>query len=155
MEIEILSASLILVASLCGGLSCVFIARGRSSINKHSRQRIKDFENDIKYLAESKKEEASEYRKEILRLKSSINRIKDGPAVTDSDMKNSGLGEVIMQLVPRKYRKAASFLIPQVEEAVKKDPALIEKVYEKIKSANTTSNKQTEAGSEAEAVQSL
>ena len=155
MEIEILSASLILVASLCGGLSCVFIARGRSSINKHSRQRIKDFENDIKYLAESKKEEASEYRKEILRLKSSINRIKDGPAVTASDMKNSGLGEVIMQLVPRKYRKAASFLIPQVEEAVKKDPALIEKVYEKIKSANTTSNKQTEAGSEAEAVQSL
>ena len=155
MEIEVLSASLILVASLCGGLSCVFIARGRTSINKHSRQRIKDFENDIKYLAESKKEEASEYRKEILRLKSSINRIKDGPAVTDSDMKNSGLGEVIMQLVPRKYRKAASFLIPQVEEAVKKDPALIEKVYEKIKSANTTSNKQTEAGSEAEAVQSL
>ena len=155
MEIEILSASLILVASLCGGLSGVFIARGRSSINKHSRQRIKDFENDIKYLAESKKEEASEYRKEILRLKSSINRIKDGPAVTDSEMKNSGLGEVIMQLVPRKYRKAASFLIPQVEEAVKKDPALIEKVYEKIKSANTTSNKQTEAGSEAEAVQSL
>ena len=155
MEIEILSASLILVASLCGGLSCVFIARGRSSINKHSRQRIKDFENDIKYLAESKKEEASEYRKEILRLKSSINRIKDGPAVTDSDMKNSGLGEVIMQLVPRKYRKAASFLIPQVEEAVKKDPALIEKVYEKIKSANTSSNKQTEPGTQAEGIQSL
>ena len=155
MEIEVLSAALVLVASLCGGLSCVFIARGRSSINKHSRQRIKDFENDIKYLAESKKEEASEYRKEILRLKSSINRIKDGPAVTDSDMKNSGLGEVIMQLVPRKYRKAASFLIPQIEEAVKKDPALIEKVYEKIKSANTTSSKQTEPGSEAETVQSL
>ena len=155
MEIEVLSAALVLVASLCGGLSCVFIARGRSSINKHSRQRIKDFENDIKYLAESKKEEASEYRKEILRLKSSINRIKDGPAVTDSDMKNSGLGEVIMQLVPRKYRKAASFLIPQVEEAVKKDPALIEKVYEKIKSANTTSSKQTEPGSETETVQSL
>ena len=155
MEIEVLSAALILVASLCGGLSCVFIARSRSSINKHSRQRIKDFENDIKYLAESKKEEAQDYRKEILRLKSSINRIKDGPAITDTDMKNSGLGEVIMQLVPRKYRKAASFLIPQVEEAVKKDPALIEKVYEKIKSANTTSSKPTESGTETEAVQSL
>ena len=155
MDIEVLSAALILVASLCAGLCAVFIARSKSTINKHSRQRIKDFENDIKYLAESKKEEAQDYRKEILRLKSSINRIKDGPAVTDSDMKNSGLGEVIMQLVPRKYRKAASFLIPQVEEAVKKDPALIEKVYEKIKSANTSSNKQTEPGSEAEAVQSL
>ena len=155
MEIEVLSAALVLVASLCGGLSCVFIARTRSSINKHSRQRIKDFENDIKYLAESKKEEAKDYRMEILRLKGSINKMKQGVTVTDNDMKNSGLGEVIMQLVPTKYRKAASFLIPQVEEAVKKDPALIEKVYEKIKSANTTSSKQTESGSEAEAVQTL
>ena len=155
MEIEILSAALVLVASLCGGLSCVYIARGRSSINKHSRQRIKDFENDIKYLAESKKEEAQDYRKEILRLKSSINRIKDGPAVTDSDMKNSGLGDVIMQLVPGKYRKAASFLIPQIEEAVKKDPALIEKVYEKIKSANSSSNQSTQPGTQTEGIQTL
>jgi hypothetical protein len=76
MEIEILSAALILVASLCGGLSCVFIARSRTSINKHSRQRIKDFESDIKYLAESKKEEAKDYRQEILRLKGSINKMK-------------------------------------------------------------------------------
>ena len=155
MEIEILSSALILVACISAGVSACFIARGRSSINKHSRQRIKDFENDIRYLAESKKEEALDYRKEILRLKASISRIKDGPAVTDNDMKNSGLGEVLMQLIPGKYRKAASFLIPQVEEAVKKDPALIEKVYEKIKSANTTSNKQTEPGPETEGIQTL
>ena len=152
---EVLSAALILVACISGGVSCMFIARSRSTTNKHSRQRIKDFESDIKYLAESKKEEALDYRKEILRLKASINRIKDGPAVTDNDMKNSGLGEVLMQLIPGKYRKAASFLIPQVEEAVKKDPALIEKVYEKIKSANTTSNKQTEPGTETEGIQTL
>jgi hypothetical protein len=152
---EVLSAALILVACISGGVSCMFIARSRSTTNKHSRQRIKDFESDIKYLAESKKEEAVDYRKEILRLKASINRIKDGPAVTDTDMKNSGLGEVIMQLVPKKYRKAASFLIPQVEEAVKKDPALIEKVYEKIKSANSTNSQQTESGSQTQTVQSL
>ena len=155
MEIEILSAALVLVASLCGGLSCVFIARSRSSINKHSRQRIKDFENDIKYLAESKKEEAKDYRQEILRLKGTLNKMKQGVTVTDTDMKNSGLGEVIMQLVPGKYRKAASFLIPQVEEAVKKDPALIEKVYEKIKSANSTNSQQTETGSQTQGIQSL
>jgi len=137
VEIEILSASLILVASVCGGLCAVFIARSKSTVNKHSRQRIKDFENDIQYLAESKKEEAKEYRQEILRLKSSVNRIKDGATVTETDMKNSGLGEVIMQLIPNKYRKAASFLVPQVEEAVKKDPAIVERIYEKIKSANS------------------
>ena len=155
MEIEVLSAALVLVASLCGGMCAVFIARSKSSINKHSRQRIKDFENDIKYLAESKKEEAKDYRQEILRLKGTLNKMKQGVTVTDTDMKNSGLGEVITQLIPNKYRKAASFLIPQIEEAVKKDPALIEKVYEKIKSANSTNNQQTESGSQTQTVQSL
>jgi len=155
MEIEVLSAALVLVASLCAGMCAVYIARSKSSINKHSRQRIKDFENDIKYLAESKKEEAKDYRQEILRLKGTLNKMKQGVTVTDTDMKNSGLGEVIMQLVPAKYRKAASFLIPQVEEAVKKDPALIEKVYEKIKSANNPSNQQTQSGTEAQGIQTL
>ena len=152
---EILSSALILVACISGGVSCMFIARSRSTTNKHSRQRIKDFENDIRYLAESKKEEAKDYRQEILRLKGTLNKMKQGVTVTDNDMKNSGLGEVLMQLIPGKYRKAASFLIPQVEEAVKKDPALIEKVYEKIKSANTTSNQQAEPGPETEGIQTL
>jgi hypothetical protein len=154
VEIEVLSAALVLVASVCGGLCAVFIARSKSTVNKHSRQRIKDFENDIQYLAETKKQEAKEYRQEILRLKSSVNRIKDGATVTDTDMKNSGLGEVIMQLIPNKYRKAASFLVPQVEEAVKKDPAIVERIYEKIKSANT-SNKQAQPGNEGEGIQTL
>ena len=151
---EVLPAALILVACISAGVSCMFVARSRSSINKHSRQRIKDFEADIKYLADSKKEEAQDYRKEILRLKSSINRIKDGPTVSDSDMKNSGLGDVIMQLIPNKYRKAASFLVPQVEEAVKKDPTIIERVYEKLKTANT-SNKQAQPGTQDETTNTL
>jgi len=151
---ELLSSALILVACISAGVSCMFIARNRGTINKHSRQRIKDFEADIKYLADSKKEEAQDYRKEILRLKSSINRIKDGPAVTDTDMKNNGLGEVIMQLIPNKYRKAASFLVPQVEEAVKKDPAIVERIYEKIKTANT-SNKEAQSGSQDQAANTL
>jgi len=154
VEIEVLSASLILVAAVCGGMCAVFIARSKSTVNKHSRQRIKDFENDIQYLAESKKQEAKDYRQEILRLKSSVNRIKDGPTVTETDLKNSGLGEVIMQLIPNKYRKAASFLVPQVEEAVKKDPAIVERIYEKIKSANT-SNKQAQPGSEDKGTNTL
>ena len=152
MEIEVLSASLILVASLCGGISCVFIARSRTSINKHSRQRIKDFENDIKYLADSKKEEAQDYRKEIMRLKNVATKAKEGATVTNTDMATSGLGEVIMQLIPNKYRKAASFLVPQVEEAVKKDPAIVERIYEKIKSANS---KQAQPGSETQTTGSL
>jgi hypothetical protein len=151
---ELLSSALILVACISGGISCIFIARSRTTVNKHSRQRIKDFEADIKYLADSKKEEAYEYRKEIMRLKNVASKAKEGPTVTETDMKNSGLGEVIMQLIPSKYRKAASFLVPQVEEAVKKDPAIIERVYEKLKSANTN-NKQTQPGAEAETTNTL
>jgi len=152
---EILSAALILVACISGGVSCMYIARSRSTTNKHSRQRIKDFEADIKSIAESKRVSNDTDRIEIRRLQQALNRSKRGETVTDSDMKNSGLGEVIMQLVPGKYRKAASFLIPQIEEAVKKDPTLIEKVYEKIKSANTTSNQQAQPGAEAEGIQTL
>ena len=151
---EILSSALILVACISGGVSCMFIARSRSTVNKHSRQRIKDFENDIKYLAESKKEEAYEYRKEIMRLKNVVSKAKEGTTVTDTDMKNSGLGDVIMQMIPNKYRKAASFLVPQVEKAIKDDPTILDKVYEKIKSANTN-NKQAQPGSEAQATESL
>jgi hypothetical protein len=147
VEIEVLSASLVLVASVCGGMCAVFIARSKSTVNKHSRQRIKDFENDIQYLAESKKEEAKDYRQEIMRLKNVVSKAKEGSTVTESDMKNSGLGEVIMQLIPNKYRKAASFLVPQVEEAVKKDPAIVERIYEKIKSANS---KQTQVQPQAQ-----
>ena len=155
MEIEILSSALILVACISAGVSACFIARGRTSINKHSRQRIKDFENDIKYLAESKKEEAKDYRQEILRLKGTLNKMKQGVTVSDTDMKNSGLDEVIMQMVPKRYRSLASLIVPQIKEAVKKDPTLIDKAYEKIKSANSTNSQQTESGSQAEAVQSL
>ena len=67
-------------------------------------------------------------------------------------MANSGLGDVIMQLIPNKYRKAASFLVPQVEEAVKKDPAIVERIYEKIKSAN---NQQTRPQSENQKTDTL
>jgi hypothetical protein len=151
---EVLSAALILVACVSAGVSCMFIARNRGSINKHSRQRIKDYEADIKYLGEIKKADAADYRQEILRLKGSINKMKQGTTVTDTDMQNSGLGEVIMQLIPKKYQKAASFLVPQVEEAVKKDPAIVERIYEKIKSANTN-NKPAQPGTETQGVQTL
>ena len=151
---ELLSAALILVASISAGVSCMYISRSRSVINKHSRQRIKDFENDIKYLADRKKEGDAEHALELKRLNGAGNRLKNGNTVTDSDMKDAGLGEVIMQLIPKKYQKAASFLVPQVEEAVKKDPAIVERIYEKIKSANTNNNP-AQPGAQNQGVQTL
>jgi hypothetical protein len=113
-------------------------------------------ESDIRYMTENQKTEAKEYRKEIMRLKVVNTKQQDGlTTITDKDMKNSGLGEVIMQLIPGKYRKAASFLVPQVEQAIKNDPSLLDKVYDKIKSANNTNSQQTESGSQAQTVQTL
>jgi hypothetical protein len=94
---EILSAALILVASISIGFSCVFIARNRGSINKHSRQRIKDYENDIKYLSQTNREDAKEYRHEILRLKGSINKMKQGPDLTEQELESGSIGEVLIK----------------------------------------------------------
>jgi len=152
---EVLQSALILVAAISAGVSCMFIARSRSITNKHSRQRLKDYESDLRHVRDVAKVDAHDYRQEILRLKGTINKQKQGVTVTDNDMKNQGLGEVIMQLLPAKYRKAASFLIPQVEEAVKKDPTLIDKVYEKFKSANSTNSQQAQPGSQTEGIQTL
>ena len=149
---ELLASALVLISCVSIGVCGIFITRNRSGINKHSRQHIKDIQQDMKYLADTKKEDAIEYRKQIQSLKGSVNKMKQGTTITDSDMKNSSLGEVILQIIPNKYRKAASFLVPQIEDAVKKDPALIEKVYEKIKSTN---NKQTEPGAQDQGIQTL
>jgi hypothetical protein len=141
---EILTAAILLISCVTVGICGIFIARNRSGINKHSRQHIKDIQADMKYLADSKKEAAQEYRKEIQSLKGSINKMKQGTTITDNDMKNSGFGDIILQLIPTKYRAIGKTLIPQIEEAVKKDPTLIEKVYEKIKTANSPGTSTTE-----------
>ena len=94
---EILPAALILVAAISIGFSCVFIARNRGSINKHSRQRIKDYENDIKYLSQTNREDAKEYRHEILRLKGSINKMKQGPDLTEQELESGSIGEVLIK----------------------------------------------------------
>ena len=152
MEIEIFTAALVLVASVCGGLCAVYIARSKSTLTKHSRTRIKDLAEDYDSMMKSNKESNAVYKDKIRELNAAVSRYSRGETVTESDMKTDGLGEVIMQLIPRKYRKAASFLVPQVEEAVKKDPAIVERIYEKIKSANS---KQTQVQPEAQATGSL
>ena len=149
---ELLSSALILISCISIGVCGIFITRNRSGINKHSRQHIKDIQQDMKYLADTKKEDAIEYRKQIQSLKGSVNKMKQGTTITDNDMKNSSLGEVILQLIPTKYRGIGKTIIPQIEEAVKKDPTLLDKVYEKIKSAN---NQPPKSGTEDQTIQTL
>ena len=150
---EVLSAALILVACVSAGVSCMFIARNRGAINKHSRQRIKDYEADIKYLGEIKKSDAADYRQEILRLKGSINKMKQGPALTEQEIESgSGIGEVLIKKFG--FGKYLKYLPKGTLENIEK--GIMENKDEIIKGIQQRSNsKQTQPGTETEAVSTL
>ena len=135
---ETLTASLILVATISAGLSCVYIARGFQRINKHSRQRIKDYENDIKYLGTTNREDGKNYREEILRLKATNQRLKQGTEITKADINNSsGISDIVMKLVPNKYRDIAKSLMPKVEAHLIEHPEVLGNIKDEILKANS------------------
>ena len=124
IAMELLTASILLISCLSVGICGIFITRNRTGINKHSRAYIKDIQQDLKYLAESKKQEALEYRKEILRLKGSNNRLKAGPNITESDMESGDIASVLLQkLGLGKYKKFLDPYLPKINQAIaeKKD----------------------------------
>ena len=150
---EILSAALILVAAISIGFSCVFIARNRGAINKHSRQRIKDYENDIKYLGDINRNDAKDYREEILRLKGVANRLKQGTEITKNDVNNSsGIAPLLMKLIPNKYQRIIEPFIPQAEKYLIEHPEMLGNIKDEILKANS---KQTAVQPEAQATNSL
>ena len=150
---ELLSSALILVACISGGISCIFIARSRTTVNKHSRQRIKDFEADIKYLADSKKEESAAYRKEIMRLKNVVSKAKDGPTLTERDIESSsGIGEVLIKKFG--FGKYLKYLPKGTLENIEK--GIMENKDEIIKGIQErANNKQTQPGAEVETTNTL
>ena len=147
---EILSSALILVACISAGVSACFIARGRSSINKHSRQRIKDYEADIKSINETRKSDAADFRQEILRLKGTINKMKQGPDFTEKELQSgSGIGDLLLSKFGLgKYRKFLQPYLPQIEKAIIENK---DEIINTIKS----NNKKTESGTEPQAIQTL
>jgi len=147
---EILSSALILVACISGGVSCMFIARSRSTTNKHSRQRIKDYEADIKSISETRKSDAADFRQEILRLKGTINKMKQGPDFTEKELQTgSGIGDLLLSKFGLgKYRKFLQPYLPQIEKAIIENK---DEIINTIKS----NNKKTEPGTAPQTVQSL
>jgi len=98
-------------------------------------------------LADTKKQEALEYRKEILRLKGSLNRLKSGPSITEADINSeTGIGELLIQKIGLgKYKQFLDPYMPQINAAImdKKDD-----IIETIRSSNkkredSTTNNQT------------
>tara|TARA_B100001245_G_C22667998_1_gene327102 strand:- start:160 stop:486 length:327 start_codon:yes stop_codon:yes gene_type:complete len=103
-------------------------------------------QQDLKYLAEAKKQEALEYRKEILRLKGSNNRLKAGPNITESDMESGDIASVLLQkLGLGKYSKFLEPYKAKINEAIleKKDD-IIETIQSNNKKAEPgTANPET------------
>ena len=147
---ELLSSALILVACISGGISCMYIARSRSTTNKHSRQRIKDYEADIKSISETRKSDAADFRQEILRLKGTINKMKQGPDFTEKELQSgSGIGDLLLSKFGLgKYRKFLQPYLPQIEKAIIENK---DEIINTIKS----NNKKTEPGTQAEGIQTL
>jgi len=134
IAMELLTASIILISCLSIGISGIFITRNRTGINKHSRAYIKDIQQDLKYLAESKKLEALEYRKEILRLKGSNNRLKAGPTITETDIGSGDIASVLIQkLGLGQYSKFLEPYKAKINEAITQNK---EQIIDTIKSNN-------------------
>ena len=133
---ETISSILIVIACLSVGLSGIIITRSRFRTPKHSRQYIKDIQNDLSYVREQKNQEIKELRSEALRLKGTINKMKQGTTITEGDMNlKGGLAENLMvKMIPRKYHEMVRPLLPKAEAYFS---AHQEEIIEKIKSINS------------------
>ena len=141
---DVLASALVLIACASIGGSAIFITRNRSGISKHSRQHIKDVQNDLNYLRDQKNQDIKDLRQENLRLKGMINKAKQGVTVTDTDMTQAGgLAEMLMtKLIPAKYHQIARPLLPKAEAYLAEHK---EEIIEGIRS----SNKKTQPGSQS------
>ena len=138
---EILTATIILLACVSVSISGIIITRNKFGISKHSRAYVKDIQQDMSYIKDQKNEEIKELRKDNLRLKGVINKNKQGATITETDLNNSaGLADILMnKLIPRKYHEVVRPLLPKAEAYLSEHQ---EEIIEQIKGIN---HKQTES----------
>jgi len=82
--------------------------------------------------------------KENKSLKGSLAMAKN-PKLPD-DLDASNLGDVALNLIPKKYHKIARPLIPKLEEYIANNPEKLEEIVNKVKGVNQ--NAKQDASSE-------
>tara|TARA_Y100000310_G_scaffold329607_1_gene399777 strand:- start:846 stop:1361 length:516 start_codon:yes stop_codon:yes gene_type:complete len=149
-ELDVLAASIILISCVSVGLCGIIIARNRTGINKHSRQHIRDIQQDLNYLKESKNEEIKELRHDNLRLKGALNRMKAGPDFTAKELETgTGIGDLLLSKFGLgKYKKYLQPYLPQIEKGI------IENKDEIINTLKSN-NKSPKPGSEDQTINTL
>lgn len=118
-----------MVCSLLACFSCIICFRIYFSSGKIIKDRLLQTQEDF-----------NQVMKENRSLKGSLAMAKN-PKLPD-DLDASNLGDVALNLIPKKYHKIARPLIPKLEEYIASNPEKLEQVLSQIKGVNQNVNKQ-------------
>ena len=144
---EIILISLVLGITLCVSFTVIVVFRIYSRSDKFLQRQLKLNEGKLENMHTDVNSLALENR----RLRGAVNRSKQEPTLPD-EIDSNNLGEVVMQLLPKKYHKVARPLIPKLEEYLINNPEKLSEIMNKVKGVNQNgNNQQQQIDSEASA----
>ena len=91
-------------------------------------------------------EDFNQVMKENRSLKGSLAMAKNPKLPDDLDVSN--LGDVALNLIPKKYHKIARPLIPKLEEYIASNPEKLEQVLNQIKGVNQNVKREEQTDSQ-------
>tara|TARA_R110002020_G_scaffold365918_1_gene578035 strand:+ start:221 stop:616 length:396 start_codon:yes stop_codon:yes gene_type:complete len=131
---------MVMVCSLLACISSIICFRIYFSSGKIIKDRLLQTQEDF-----------NQVMKENRSLKGSLAMAKN-PKLPD-DLDASNLGDVALNLIPKKYHKIARPLIPKLEEYIANNPEKLEQVLNQIKGVNQDAKREQQTDSET--IQSL
>ena len=133
MEFDLLVSSLVLVSCLSLGISGIIITRNKTTLTPIASRKLKEYEEELK----------SNYT-EVRRLKGVIARQKQGPTLTETDLKAGGRNvlDTVIDGLPTNYKKLAKkykhLVVPLIiNENGELKPEVTEKLTDIISKSNS------------------
>ena len=133
MEFDLLVSGILLVSCLSLGVSGIIITRNKTTLTPIARRKLKEYEEELK----------SNYT-EVRRLKGVIARQKQGPTLTETDLKAGGRNvlDTVIDGLPTNYKKLAKKYKHLVEPLIINEngelkPEVTEKLTDIISKSNS------------------
>ena len=133
MEFDLLVSGILLVSCLSLGVSGIIITRNKTTLTPIARRKLKEYEEELK----------SNYT-EVRRLKGVIARQKQGPTLTETDLKAGGRNvlDTVIDGLPTNYKKLAKKYKHLVEPLIINEngelkPEVTEKLTDNISKSNS------------------
>ena len=140
MEFDLLVSGILLVSCLSLGISGIIITRNKTTLTPIARRKLKEYEEELK----------SNYT-EVRRLKGVIARQKQGPTLTETDLKAGGRNvlDTVIDGLPTNYKKLAKKYKHLVEPLIINEngelkPEVTEKLTDIISKSNTKPEEPTQ-----------